>query len=116
GHTAHDARHQEHPRRGHVVVENLLHQPHRRFVISIRDHERRQREHHRAHDGGAYEPLRHQSVITASKVHNDKVRNTASNAIRSTNHTRTTPPSTSGCSSAAVPRTPAMMTGTVIGY
>src|SRR5215475_4248748 len=57
-----------------------------------------------------------QSVMSGSKVHNASVTNTTSSAISSATQNRTSASSTSGCNSAAVARTPAMMTGTVIGY
>src|SRR5262245_15290323 len=65
-----------------------------------------------ASDGAAYA----QSVINGSNVHNASVTNTASNATSSDTQNLTMATSSVGSSSAAVPRTPAMMTGIVIGY
>ena len=53
---------QEHPGRRHVVVENLLHQPHRRLVRRARDDERGRREHQAAQHHGGCEPFRHKAA------------------------------------------------------
>ena len=63
---AHDRRKQEHPRRRQVDVENLLHEPHRRFVWRVGDEERRHREHHGADNGGGGEPLGHGGALVFS--------------------------------------------------
>src|SRR4051812_12224526 len=56
------------------------------------------------------------SVITGSNVHSASVTNTTSKNTSIASHARAIGSSAGCCSSAAVPRTPAMMTGTVIGY
>src|SRR5207237_676345 len=56
------------------------------------------------------------SVISGSKVHNDSVMKTTSNIDSRAIHMRATGSSGLSASNAAVPRTPAMITGTVIGY
>src|SRR5580765_1687690 len=55
------------------------------------------------------------SVINGSKVHSANVRNTASNDVSKPIHNVATASSGGDCSSAAVPRTPAIMTGIVTG-
>src|SRR6185436_20413927 len=57
-----------------------------------------------------------QSVMTDSNVHSANVTKTTSKVTSNANQKRMMPASSSGCSNAAVPRTPEMMTGTVIGY
>src|SRR5436189_6418798 len=57
-----------------------------------------------------------QSVINGSNVHSASVTKTTSSAISSATQNLTRASSTSGCRSSAVARTPAMITGTVIGY
>src|SRR5262245_53223960 len=56
------------------------------------------------------------SVITGSNVHSDSVTNTTSNAPRIAIHIATVAVSGGDCSNADVPRTPAIITGIVIGY
>src|SRR5918998_1759916 len=57
-----------------------------------------------------------QSVITGSNVQSASVTNTTSKQTSSATQNPMTAASTSAWSSAAVPRTPAMITGTVTGY
>src|SRR5262245_28841408 len=54
--------------------------------------------------------------MSGSKVHNASVTNTASNAARMPSHITAVGSSGGDASSALVPRTPAMITGIVIGY
>src|SRR5262245_38725592 len=60
-------------------------------------------------------PIFH-SVINGSNVQSDSVTNTTSNATRMPIHMIASGSSTGVALSAAVPRTPAMITGMVIGY
>src|ERR1700736_5853244 len=54
--------------------------------------------------------------MSGSNVQSARVTNTTSKHSSKATHIPATASSGAGCSSAAVPRTPAMMTGTVIGY
>src|SRR4051794_34999310 len=56
------------------------------------------------------------SVISGSKVHSDSVTNTTSKNVSNPIHSIATGSSIGDASSADVPRTPAMITGMVIGY
>src|SRR5215472_5471763 len=56
------------------------------------------------------------SVINGSNVHNASVTKTTSKAVSKPIHNVATGSSGGDCNSAAVPRTPAMMTGIVTGY
>src|SRR3954471_918288 len=56
------------------------------------------------------------SVMSGSNVHSDSVTNTTSKAVRMPIHITALGSSTGDASSADVPRTPAMITGMVIGY
>src|SRR5689334_22501941 len=116
-----DEHRREHREPGrHVEVEDLLHEPHRRFVRRARDQNRRIGEHrggeHNEWSESLFHRLRLHSVISGSNVHNDSVIKTTSNAASSEIHMTATASSGVSASSADVPRTPAMITGTVIGY
>src|SRR5687767_4095788 len=56
------------------------------------------------------------SVIKGSNVHSERVTNTTSKAVRIPIHITAVGSSGGDASSALVPRTPAMITGMVIGY
>src|SRR5439155_21939866 len=116
-----------------VEVEDLLDQPHRRLVRRREDHERRIGEHRRGHqqqegiesvhfgfglraDSPSFSIQHFYSVITGSNVHNASVTNTTSKKTSIESQARAMGSSTSAWSSAAVPRTPAIITGIVIGY
>jgi len=58
--SADQRREQEHPRRRHVVVVDLVDHPHRRFVRRARDQHRRDHEHQAAEDSRWRKPFRHQ--------------------------------------------------------
>ena len=62
-----DRRDEEDQRRRQVDVENLLHQPHRRFVRRVGDQERRDREHQAADDCDGHKPLGH-IVLSPAKA------------------------------------------------
>src|SRR4051794_21519567 len=103
--------------RGHVEVEDLLYQPHRRFVGRARDQERGAHEHQAGQGAHRSEYFSHcYSVMSGSNIQSARVRNTRSNAARIPIHMIATGSSGAAASSAAVPRTPAIITGMMIGY
>ncbi len=115
---AEDRRQQHEHCRRHVKVEDLLHEPHRRFVARAHDEDGR---------GHENETLRRQEaartlcawVIRSSRdsnVQSDSVTNTTSKLSSSIVHSRAMSSCGSAARRAAVPRTPAIMTGIVTGY
>ena len=119
---ADERREEHHHRRRHVVVEDLLHQPHRRLDGRPRDdrrrggeqHHRHQRQ-HRVHLGSSVAaPVTPSSAARTSRATASRTRCRRRPAAPSTCRARSTVGT--GSNSAAVPRTPAMMTGIVIGY
>src|SRR5471032_1748188 len=99
-----------------MKIENLLHEQHRRLERHLVDGDRRVRKHRGRHDREREKEFLHHSVINGSKVHSASVVKTTSNARSRPIQSVATGSSGGVCSSAAVPRTPAMMTGIVTGY
>src|SRR5262249_36892551 len=75
-----DRRRQRDPGRD-MKVKDLLNEKHRRLIRRVRDRDRRVREHRGRDDRERKKGFAHDdySVIRGSNVHNDNVRNTASN-------------------------------------
>src|SRR5258707_12036388 len=100
-----------------MKVKDLRHQAHRRVERRVRDDQWRGDEHRRGQSCDRTEHLLHRySVINGSNVHSASVRNTTSNAARIPIHMIAVGSSGGAPSSAAVPRTPPIITGMMIGY